>query len=256
MLLISNEFRRLSATPRNMNATFRMKKPHAPLVMPGKIIALVKVVKDEQCQISPDKDEQERVEYIIDEIVRHLRRHYHPPKQSGREVRIAVVEACGLMMQNVGVQFPTRKRGKLPAKLQPAAIETLTNDIRKRADNLYRILQDMPIELEMCVFDKSRGFDPFYAKEEFLERLHRLRTITYRKPPLYDQVKESCAEIACFLMCKYSGVPPTGTEDSELQEIARLLYEAVCPSADGTVVNFKRACDRALRRYRPSPGNS
>jgi hypothetical protein len=250
MLLIYNEFRRLSATPRNMNATFRMKKPHAPLVMPGKIIALVKLVKDEKCQISPDKDkqerveyvpdkdEQERVEYIIDEIVRHLRRH-HPPKQSEREVRIAVVEACGLMMQNVGVQSPTRKRGKLPAKLQPAAIKKLTNDIRKWADSLYRVLQNMPIELEMCVFDKSRGFDPFYAKEEF-----------------YDQVKESCAEIACFLMCKYSGVPPTGTEDSELQEIARLLYEAVCPSADGTVVNFKRACDRALRRYRPSPGNS
>jgi hypothetical protein len=244
-----------------------MKKPHAPLVMPGKITALVKLVKDEQCQISPgkdkqerveyvpDKDEQERVEYIIDEIVRHLRRH-HPPKQSEREVRNAVVGACGFMMQNVGVQSPTRKRGKLPAKLQPAAIKKLTNDIRKWADSLYRILQDMPIELEMCVFDKSRGFDPFYAKEEFLERLHRLRTITYRGPPLYDQVKESCAEIACFLMCKYSGVPPTGTEDSELQEIARLLYEAVCPSADGTVVNFKRACDRALRRYRPSPGNS
>jgi hypothetical protein len=255
MILISNEFRRLSAPPRNMNATFRMKKPHAPLVMPGKIIALVKVVKDEQCQISPDKDEQERVEYIIDEIVRHLRRHYRP-KQSQREVRIAVVGACGLLMQNVGVQPPKRKRSELPAKLQPAVIKKLTNDIRERADSLYRTLQDIPIELEMCVFDKSRGFDPLYAKEEFLERLERLRTITYCKPPLYDQVKESCADFACILMCKYSGIPPTGTEESELQEIARLLYEAVCPSDDGTVVNFKRACDRALRRYRPSPGNS
>jgi hypothetical protein len=174
-----------------------MKKPHAPLVMPGKIIALVKVVKDEQCQISPDKDEQERVEYIIDEIVRHLRRHYRP-KQSQREVRIAVVGACGLLMQNVGVQPPKRKRSELPAKLQPAVIKKLTNDIRERADSLYRTLQDIPIELEMCVFDKSRGFDPLYAKEEFLERLERLRTITYCKPPLYDQVKESCADFACI----------------------------------------------------------
>jgi hypothetical protein len=233
-----------------MNATLPMKKPHAPMVLPGKIIASV---KDQHGRLSPDKDEQERVEYIVGEIVRRLRLPGRS-KKTEREVRVAVVTVCGLIMQNVGVPSPAGKRSELPVKLQPAAIKNLTNDIREQADSLYRTLQE-PVELEMCVFDKSRGFDPLYAKEEFFERLEKLRTITYRQPPLYDQVKQSCADTACMLMFEYS-VRPTGTEESELQEIARLLYKAVRPSTGDTVVNFKRACDRALRRYRRSAGNS
>jgi hypothetical protein len=114
-----------------MNATLPMKKPHAPMVLPGKIIASV---KDQHGRLSPDKDEQERVEYIVGEIVRRLRLPGRS-KKTEREVRVAVVTVCGLIMQNVGVPSPAGKRSELPVKLQPAAIKNLTNDIREQADS-------------------------------------------------------------------------------------------------------------------------
>jgi hypothetical protein len=152
-------------------------------------------------------------------------------------------------MQNTGVR--SRKRGDLPAKQRPTTLKKLTTDIRKRANSLFSLLRDMPIELEIFVFD-SKGFDPRYAKEEFFEQLKRFSSVTYRAPPLYPPVKDSCVELAAHLICAHKKERPTGTEDGLLWRISALLYECVHPSANAKPVNFKRAIDRVLRRYRIS----
>jgi hypothetical protein len=257
-----------------MNATLPMKKPRAAIAM----VQVVNRSGREQI-VYPSDDERDRVEYIIDEIVRRLRQHRHP-ERSEPSVRDGVVTACSTMLC-AGASLPSRRRREWPGSLRPDTVKKRITNIRELAGNLYDALLDISPGEEMLAFEEYGVFEELgsivtkvskhesgrakkpqweevfkHNKRDFLNRLRRLQTLPYRDPPLNDQVQQLSAEIAYKMMCRYSNAKPTGTKDGLFQEITKHLYEVARPSPDGKVFDPKRPCDRVLKRHRPSPRKS
>jgi hypothetical protein len=182
--------------------------------------------------------ERERVEYIIDEIVRRLRKSRRIG-QSEREVRNGVVIACSEMM-----------RAGMPRPKKPAVMREQTKDLCALADQLYIALEKFSPQSSVLASEEREVFKTPKAKDEFLDRLRRLRHINYRAPPPnYDQVKELSAFIAHFLVRTYSMAKPTNTVDGLFRSITGDLYEVARPSSDGRPSDLKRACQKVIDGY-------
>jgi hypothetical protein len=127
---------------------------------------------------------------------------------------------------------------------KPMDVEEITTELVAAARKLLHSLgkPELPPNFRYRVF---RSVDNW---NRFIEHLEQLTKLTYRKAPRnFNPVKRACAIEAWLLITEYTVVVPTGTQGGLFRTIAGLLYQFVCPSADGAIANLKSACDAVLK---------
>jgi hypothetical protein len=216
-------------------------------------------------------EERDRVEFLISEIVRFLRRHPRA-EQFEAPVRPGVEMAAVCMMQASGSQQIQKDSPQAPSA--PREIEKRLTKIQKLSKDLLDELKDSPLQLDVLLFGENRVIlsdnaivkdvegrivscgdyeKEWGGKDRFTQQLRRLTSVEYEAPHhRSDFVKDLSAEIALNLMLEHSTSEPSSTENGTLRDIAAYLYEIANPSRDGEIHDLKRACDKVMKKYRQS----
>lgn len=221
--------------------------------------------------------EQERVEYIINEIVSLLRQHPRR-EQSEAEVRHFVATASVFMMCAGASQRLSKAVEEKPAV--PKAVQERLERIRGLSKQLLVELKDSPLQLDMLLFGENRvllpreetqafctvgairdktdrmseeevvnrvKIDPKYeeewgAKDRFTKQLVRITRANYKAPHFNtDSVKDLSAQIADWAISHYSNFVPKNTRKNPFKDLPGLFYEIACPSLIGELAVLKRA---------------
>jgi hypothetical protein len=247
VLLISNDFHPLSATPRDTDRDMDSSFSHTNSRF------------DFSCLSDKERD---RVEYLADEIMRVLRQHPRA-EQSETVVRSGVRNACVTMMAG-GLNQRAQKSDDPRWRATPAEIAKSVKLVRKLSSSLLKVLERVPPQVDWLLFEDDRSSlstadpaaDQWSPKTQFTKQLQRLAAIKKYETPHhnYDSVKELSADVACLLMITCSKWKPASTAKGRtakgpLRNIAAHLYEIACPSGD-KLLDLKRACNSAVKKYR------
>ena len=130
-------------------------------------------------------------------------------------------------------------------------------DVRKRTraliktiDRLHQQIEDAPtlLKLSLGLVDLGPRLDPDRKRKQaidtFLDELRRQCEERLSNLPRSDRIKLECARSAHYLICCYTMVKPTSSENSPFRDITGLLYEHVTGSPDK---DLRLACEKILR---------
>jgi hypothetical protein len=226
-----------------------------------------------------DRSEKERIEELIEQIVRRLR-EYPRDDRSEADVRNFVVIACATMMSAGASQRIQKDHRTAPGV--PSEVSKRLKRIRELSKQLLAELGGSPLQLDLLLFRENRVLllsreatqafltdevrfetdsktgdkvlkahrievDPEYreewgARDRFVKQLKRITRTNFKAPHFNsDLVKDLSAEMAKRAISHCSSFVPKNTRKSPRGVLTSLFYEVACPSSDGELADLKRA---------------